>query len=103
MNFAHADLTQSVFTDTFGSILTVALSPSGNLLAAGTANGEIRLWKVHDGTPLTHYIGHLGWVWSVAFNADETLLVSGSEDETVRIWHVYLESALRFYVGMVIV
>ncbi|MBA2391411.1 MAG: helix-turn-helix domain-containing protein [Ktedonobacteraceae bacterium] len=88
VNFAQADLTQSVFTDTFGSILTVALSPTGNLLAAGTANGEIRLWKVHDGTPLTHYTGHRGWVWSVAFNADETQLVSGSEDETVRIWDV---------------
>ncbi|HZO72794.1 MAG TPA: NB-ARC domain-containing protein [Ktedonobacteraceae bacterium] len=88
VNFTRADLTKSVFTDTFGSILTVTLSPSGSLLAAGTANGEIRLWRVHDGTPLNHYTGHLGWVWSVAFNSDESLLVSGSEDKTVRLWDV---------------
>jgi WD40 repeat protein/transcriptional regulator with XRE-family HTH domain len=88
VNFVHSDLARSVFTDTFGSILTVTLSPSGDLLAAGTANGEIRLWKARDGTPLAHYTGHSGWVWSVAFNMNESFLVSGSEDETVRVWDV---------------
>ena len=99
VNFTRANLAKSVFTDTFGSILTVALSYSGDLLAAGTANGEIRLWKVRDGTPLAHFIGHQGWVWSVAFNKDASLLVSGSEDETVRLWDVHSGKCLAGLYG----
>src|SRR5207248_7536622 len=51
VNFAYADLAGSVFTDVFGSILALAMSSNGDLLAAGTASGEIRLWTASTGTP----------------------------------------------------
>ena len=49
VNFAHADLSKSVFTKTFSSILSVAFSPDGKLLATGDTKGEICLWQVVDG------------------------------------------------------
>jgi WD40 repeat protein/transcriptional regulator with XRE-family HTH domain len=88
VNFAYSDLAKSVFTDTFGIILSVAFSPDGKLLAAGTANGEIRLWQVSNNTPLFTYQAHTDRVWSLVFSPDSTILASGSSDYTVRLWNV---------------
>ncbi len=88
VNFTHANLATSVFTDTFGSILSVTLSPHGDLLAAGTMMGEIRLWHTASGRPLQTFQGHTDWVASVAFSPDGKLLASGSEDHAVRLWDV---------------
>jgi WD40 repeat protein len=88
VNFAHADLAKSVFTDTFGSILCVAFSPQGDLLAAGTSTGhEIRFWHTANGLPVQTVLGHTSWVRSIAFSPDGKTLVSGSEDQ-VRLWEV---------------
>jgi WD40 repeat protein/transcriptional regulator with XRE-family HTH domain len=88
VNFAYADLTNSVFTGAFGSILSLALSGDNQFLAAGTANGEIRLWHAVSGVPYLICQGHTDWVTSVAFSPDGTLLASGSDDKTVRLWRV---------------
>jgi len=88
VNFAHADLATSVFTDTFGSILCVAFSPRGDLLAAGTTIGEIRVWHATSGLPLHTFRGHTNWVHSVAFSPDGKTLASSSDDRMVRLWEV---------------
>ncbi|BCL84133.1 WD40 repeat domain-containing protein [Ktedonobacteria bacterium brp13] len=86
VNFSYANLATSVFTDTFGSILSVALSPHGDLLAAGTATGEIRFWHAKTGLPLQTLREHTDGVRSVAFSPDGKTVASGSEDQTVRLW-----------------
>jgi WD40 repeat protein len=48
VNFARATFRDTIFTSTFGEIQSVAFSPDGSLLAAGTANGEIWLCRVVD-------------------------------------------------------
>jgi WD40 repeat protein/transcriptional regulator with XRE-family HTH domain len=91
--FASADLTTSVFTDTFGSILSLALSVDGRL-AAGTTNGEVRIWKT-DGTPLSTCLGHTDWVRSVALSPDGKKVASGSHDQTIRLWDTQTGQCLR--------
>jgi WD40 repeat protein/transcriptional regulator with XRE-family HTH domain len=86
VNFAYADLSHTLFTDTFSTTFCVALSLDGTLLAAGTSRGEIRLWQSHTAMPLLTCRGHSDWVRSVAFSSDGRLLVSGSEDRLLRIW-----------------
>ena len=88
INVARADLVTSVFTDTFGSILSVAFSPDGAWLAAGTTKNDIRLWQAHSGTPDLTLQGHAAWVRSVAFSPDGTMLASGGDDQTIRLWRV---------------
>jgi WD40 repeat protein len=88
VNFAHADLATSVFTDTFGIILSVALSSHGDLLAAGTTTGEIRFWHAANGLPLQTIRGHNDWVRSVTFSPDGKILASGSDDQTIHLWEV---------------
>src|SRR6266487_946788 len=99
VNFAHADLTTSMFTDTFGSILSVALSPHGELLAAGTATGEIRLWHAASGLLLQTLREHTDWVRSVVFSPDGKTLASSSFDQTVRLWEVSSSQCLNILQG----
>jgi WD40 repeat protein/transcriptional regulator with XRE-family HTH domain len=99
VNFAHADLVTSVFTDTFSSILCVALSADGKLLAAGTTTGEVRLWQAESVTPLFICPGHADGVRSVAFSPDGKLLASGSEDFTLRLWDTATGLCLRVLRG----
>ena len=99
LNLADADLVDAVFTDTFGPTFAVAFSPDGQVLAAGTAEGQVRLWRVIDGQPLLTCEGHVGAVWSVAFSPDGRLLASGSTDGTVRIWDVHSGQSLKTLAG----
>ena len=86
VNFAHANLAKSSFTQTFGDILSVAFSPDSERLAAGSDDGEIRLWRVMDAQTLLSYRGHTNWIWSVAWSPDGQMLASGSADHTVKLW-----------------
>ena len=99
VNFTQADLAGTVFTDAFGAILSVAFSPNGELLAAGSSDGQIRLWQARDGQPLLTCEGHTGAVMSVVFSPDGHTLASGSLDQTVRLWHVPTGQALKTLIG----
>jgi WD40 repeat protein len=94
VNFAKADLTRSVLTQTLGDVLAVAFSADGSLLATGIDQG-ICLWRVADGRQLAIYHGHTGWVQSLVFSPDGKMLVSGSHDHTIRIWDLATGQCLK--------
>ena len=99
VNFANAHFAESIFTDTFGGILCVAFNATGDLLAAGTADGEIRLWQVASGASLQTYQGHTDGVRSIIFSLDGKVLISGSEDHTVRCWDVHTGRCIKVLRG----
>jgi WD40 repeat protein len=99
VNFTNSNLEKSVFSDTFGSILSVAFSPDGKLLVTGDANGEVRLWRVMDGEQLLTYGEHTGWVRSVSFSPDGQRLASGSDDKTLKLWEVSTGKCLQTIEG----
>ncbi|WP_442949229.1 NB-ARC domain-containing protein [Nostoc sp.] len=95
VNLTASDLSKSVFTEKLGSILSVAFSPDGKLLATGDADGDAHLWQVEDGKRLFTCSGHKSWVRSVAFSPDSKKLASGSEDKTVKLWDVQTGKCLK--------
>jgi WD40 repeat protein len=99
VNFAHANFEKCLFTQTFGSVLSVAFSPDGKLLAASDVNNEIRLWRVADGQQVLSLRGHTSWVRSVAFhpNSDSHLLASGGDYQTVRLWDTNNGKCLKVF------
>lgn len=99
VNFAHADLSKSVFTKTFSSILSVAFSPDGKFLATGDTKGEICLWQVADGKQLLSCKGPPGWAQSVAFSWDSRKLASSSANHTVTVWDASTGQALKTLQG----
>jgi WD40 repeat protein len=88
VNFAHADLENSAFIESFGNILSIAFSPNGKLLAIGDTNGEIRLWQVKNAKQMLSLKGHESWVWSISFSPDGQTLASSSQDCTVKLWDI---------------
>lgn len=94
VNFAHADLSQSVFLETLGSVLSVAISPDGRLVAAGDTNGEVRVWQVSDGKQLLNLPRGSSWIWSVAFSPDSRILAS-VDDNVVKLWDSHTGKCLK--------
>lgn len=73
------------------SIKTVAFS--NELLASGSMDGTIRLWKISSGALLKTIGGHLGRVLAVVFAAGLLALVS--DDQTIKLWNPTLGALLK--------
>ncbi|HEU5229435.1 MAG TPA: NB-ARC domain-containing protein [Ktedonobacteraceae bacterium] len=99
VNFSFATFARSIFTETFGNILSVAFSPDMQLLAAGTANGEVELWRLPDGIPLLTLQGHIDWVRCAVFSPDGKMIASGSDDQTIRLWNSTTGQNLKTLAG----
>ena len=77
-----------------GPVRSLAVSPDGKFLAAGSDDALIRLWDLSagidkasalSGPPLS---GHRGSIASLAFDSASRRLASASEDGTLRLWSV---------------
>jgi WD40 repeat protein len=72
-------------------ITSVAFSPNGAMLAAGSADGTFLLVaRGRDGqwTPITPSTLPLDAINTVAFSTDGTVLATGSASGTVRLWNI---------------
>jgi WD40 repeat protein len=70
------------------AVHSVAVSPSGELIASAGADGTVKLWRMSDGTLLRTLTGHEGDANGVAFSPDGSLVASAGADGTVRVWRV---------------
>ncbi|MDW8030108.1 MAG: WD40 repeat domain-containing protein, partial [Armatimonadota bacterium] len=70
------------------SVTSVSFSPDGQILASGSWDKTIKLWRVSDGSLIGTLTGHTNWVRSVSFSPDGQILASGSNDKTIKLWRV---------------
>lgn len=69
-------------------VLSVAITPDGQAIASGLADGTIELWNRNTSKKLRTLNGHSERLNSVVFSPDGTALVSGGDGGTVKIWQV---------------
>jgi glucose repression regulatory protein TUP1 len=72
-------------------VTTVAMSPDGQYVAAGSLDRSVRVWDIRSGHPLERLDGpegHKDSVYSVAFAPSGRELVSGSLDKTIKMWEL---------------
>lgn len=86
-------------TGHLSSVKSVAISSDSTLMASGSQDLTIKLWRMSDGALLRTLVGHTAEVNSVAFSPDGTLVASASSDRTVRIWRVSDGALLRVMSG----
>ena len=71
---------------------SLAFSPQGNWLAAGSRDGNLRLWKAADllagqaAAPVLKVLAHKKGVNAVLFSPDGQRLATGGNDAVARIW-----------------
>ena len=72
-------------------VTTVAISPDGCFVAAGSLDKSVRVWDTTNGNlveRLEGVDGHQDSVYSVAFAPNGRDLVSGSLDKTIKMWEL---------------
>jgi hypothetical protein len=65
---------------------SVAVTPDGQRIVTGGADGTARVWDIVSGRELLTLKGHTRPVHSVAVTADGRRLITGSEDGTLKVW-----------------
>ena len=70
------------------SVYSVRISNDGQLLAAASWQGEVRIWRLPSGEPLQTFQAHTMGVTCVAFSPDSQTLATGGADRTVKLWSV---------------
>jgi WD40 repeat protein len=76
------------------TIRSLCFSPTGRLLASGSADRTVKLWHVGGSDEPITLLGHSARVAGVAFSPDGSLLASASDDETVRLWETQTGQAV---------
>ncbi len=99
VNFAHADLSKSIFAKTFSTPVSIAFSPDGKTLATGHFDGYFRLWDVISGQQLINCEAHIGFVWCITFSSDGSTLATGGQDETIKLWDALTGQYLKTLQG----
>lgn len=72
-----------------GCVKCCSFSANGALLASGSTDNLVRVWRVRDRVLLHSLKGHKNWVLSLAFSPlQEANFATASADGTVRLWDV---------------
>ncbi|MGW8317598.1 MAG: nSTAND1 domain-containing NTPase [Candidatus Promineifilaceae bacterium] len=76
------------------ALVSIAVSPDGNLLAATNADKKVRVWNTTTGQRLFTLTGHQDEVERVSFSPDGEYLVTVGHDDTIRGWDATTGAAL---------
>jgi WD40 repeat protein/transcriptional regulator with XRE-family HTH domain len=86
---AGAMLQDAVFTETFDAIIAVAISRNGEYWAAGSRQGEVRVWKEAGQTLHLLWQAHTDVVTALTFSPDGGSLLSASLDGSIKRWDLH--------------
>ena len=67
---------------------SVAFSPDSQLIASGSADKTVKIWRTNDGGEVTTLYRHSDKVNSVVFSPNSQVIVSASSDSSIIGWDV---------------
>ncbi|MEO7297643.1 MAG: c-type cytochrome domain-containing protein [Verrucomicrobiota bacterium] len=86
-----------------GNVNAIAFSADGSQLFAASGEnslfGEVKQWKVADGSLVRTFEGHRDAIYSVAISPDEKILATGSYDQKIKLWDVATGKELKTLSG----
>ncbi|MEB3826705.1 hypothetical protein [Phormidium sp. CCY1219] len=69
-------------------VRAIAISPDGKILATGSFDTSVKLWKLPSGELMQVLAEHERGVFSLAISSDGETLASASWDKTVKLWRL---------------
>jgi WD40 repeat protein len=78
-----------------GTVVSLAFSPDGKVLASGSADNSVRLWEAATGKELRRLAANQSGLRSLAFAPTGTTLATGTFDGLIRLWEVATGQELR--------
>lgn len=93
-DFSGANFVSSRFADSFGSVMSVDVSPGGQFMAAG-AGRTVVVWQLNPLQTYAVFNAHLRPIVEVAFAPDSRHLASASFDGSIFIWDVLARKEVR--------
>jgi WD domain, G-beta repeat len=109
VNFAYADLAIRLWDTSTGQLLdtfpvhlgmSIAFSPDGKKLAAGSFDQIVRIWDLETRQCYQTFTGNHNWVWSIAFSPDNRTFATGSSLEGItRLWDIETGECLQVLSG----
>lgn len=89
--------------DTDDTVLCLATTPDGKMLAAGGCDRLVRVWSLAEGyakAKLEHSIeNHADWVFGCALSADGKFVLTASRDKTAKVWDLTAKESLLTFPG----
>jgi WD40 repeat protein/transcriptional regulator with XRE-family HTH domain len=98
-NLLGAHLNDCVLGEPMGAVMSIALSDDGRHVVAGTFEGSVRLWRVHDRQLTFAMERQLGPVWGLKVSGDGQFVAIGWGDGTVSLCSVESEKCLQTFTG----
>ncbi len=69
------------------SVTCLSMHPQGHLLASGSSDHQVCIWRTEDGSLVQRLQSHSAYIQSLSASANGVYLASGSADRSVRIWN----------------
>ncbi|KAJ6436187.1 gag protein [Purpureocillium lavendulum] len=82
-----------------GYVTSVTFSHDSALVASGSYDKTIRIWRTATGECVKTLEGHGYWVTSVAFSHDSALVASSSYDKMIRVWSIATGKCIKTLEG----
>lgn len=79
----------------------VSVAPNDSLVATGSQDKTVKIWKATDLSLVATLTGHRRGVWDCQFSPHDRILATGSGDRTIKLWSLGDFGCVRTFQGHV--